>query len=291
MPEVETLKLGLQEYIVGKKITGVNVIDRSLFSGDEKNVIGATIKNIRRYAKGMVIDLDNKYSFAIHIKLTGQLIFRDKKTKDLPVLKPVPLPVPNKFTRVIIALGDRGEGLGDSYLYFQEVRGFAWMKLLKTSEVGELPFFKSLGPEFIPSPGSGAPKLTLEVFEKIISRSSLPIKALIMDQKRIGGIGNIYANDSCFDACIDPRRSAKTLTKDEGECLFDSILNVLKEGLRYKGSSELNYVNVLGQTGEYQKHMLVYGRKGKKCIRNDSGMVEKIYLAGRGTFFCAECQI
>lgn len=285
LPEVETLKLGLQKYVVGKKIEEVNVLDSKLLTGNPKDIIGSRITEVKRYAKGIVLELDNKYSIAFHIKLTGQLIFRDEKTKDLEVLKPSPSKVPNKFTRVDIVLSS------NSHLYFQEVRGFAWMKILKLQDIKSLPFFKSLGPEPIPSPGSGTTLLTEEIFKKIVLKSNLPIKVLLMDQQKIGGIGNIYANDACFDAKIDPRRRAKSLALLETKTLFESILKVLENGIKYKGSSELNFVDVLGQKGQYQNHFLVYGRKNKPCRREDGGIIQKIYLAGRGTFFCSNCQV
>ncbi len=285
LPEVETLKLGLQKYIKGKKIIDVRVIDPKLLSGDPKRVIGATVKDIRRYAKGIVIELSNNIVIAFHIKLTGQLIYRDESNKDLEVLKPTPSTVPNKFTRVDLVLSE------NSHLYFQEVRGFAWMKILDSKDLKELPFFKTLGPEPIPSPGSGTPLLTSEIFDAIVKKSNLPIKALLMEQTKIGGIGNIYANDGCFDAKIDPRRKAKELSDKEIKTLFESILRVLENGMRYRGSSELNFVDVLGQKGEYQNHFLVYGRKNKPCTRSDGGIVEKVYLAGRGTFYCTNCQV
>jgi formamidopyrimidine-DNA glycosylase len=284
LPEVETLKLGLQKYVKGKKIVEVKVIDPKLLSGDPKNIIGATIKEVKRYAKGLVLELDNGYCIAFHIKLTGQLIFRDENTRDLEVLKPTPSKVPNKFTRVDIVLNS------NSHLYFQEVRGFAWMKILPLKDLKELPFFKTLGPEPFPSPGSDTPTLTLPMFEKIIESSKLPIKVLLMEQTKIGGVGNIYANDACFEAKIDPRRKAKSLNKNETKSLFESLLKVLERGMKYRGSSELNFVDVLGQKGEYQNHFLIYGRKGKPCLRDDGGVIQKIYLGGRGTFFCDVCQ-
>lgn len=241
LPEVETIKLGLQKYVVGKTIESVEVLDSKLLTGNPKLVVGSRVLDVRRYAKGIVIDLSNHYSIAFHIKLTGQLIFRDEKTRDLEVMKPTPAKVPNKFTRVILRLSSNSE------LYFQEVRGFAWMKIIKTDELKTLPFFKTLGPEPIPSPGSGAPLLTLPLFENIVKKSKLPIKVLLMEQKKIGGIGNIYANDSCFDAKIGPRRKANTLTDKEIKTLFDSILKVLEKAFEYRGSSELNFVDVLGQ--------------------------------------------
>ncbi len=284
LPEVETLKIGLQKYVVGKTITNMVVIDSKLLTGDPKSVVGAEVKDVKRYAKGIVLELSNKSAIAFHIKLTGQLIYRDPSNKDLEVLKPTPSTVPNKFTRVDIILNK------DSHLYFQEVRGFAWMKIMPLTEIKELSFFKSLGPEPFPSPGSGTPRLTLEIFTEIVKKSNLPIKALLMEQTKIGGIGNIYANDGCFEAKIDPRRKAKELSDQEIKVLFDSVLKVLENGMKYRGSSELNFVDVLGQKGEYQNHFLVYGRKNKLCTRDDGGIVEKVYLAGRGTFYCVKCQ-
>ena len=199
-------------------------------------------------------------------------------------MKPTPSTVPNKFTRVDIVLNK------DSHLYFQEVRGFAWMKILKLEDLKNLPFFKSLGPEPLPSPGSETPKLTLEMFSEIVKKSNLPIKVLLMEQTKIGGIGNIYANDGCFEAKIDPRRKAKELSDGEIKTLFESLLKVLEKAMKYRGSSELNFVDVLGQKGEYQNHFLVYGRKNKPCTRADGGVVQKLYLGGRGTFFCTVCQ-
>ena len=297
LPEVETLKLGLQKYVVGKTITDVNVIDSTLLTGDVKDIIGAKVIDAKRYAKGIVLVLSNGNVAAFHIKLTGQLIFRDKSNKDIEVLKPSPSLVPNKFTRVVIELSDspirqaQGGNKEISFLYFQEVRGFAWMKILPLKDLKELPFFKTLGPEPIPSPGSDTPLLTYKLFESIVIKSNLPIKSLLMEQKKIGGIGNIYANDACFDAEIDPRRKSKTLSKKEIKTLFASILKVLEKGIRYRGSSELNFVDILGQKGEYQNHFLIYGRKNKPCRREDGGVVEKVYLGGRGTFYCTKCQI
>ena len=284
LPEVETLKLGLQKYVIDKKITDVAVIDAKLLTGDIKAIIGAKIIDIKRYAKGIVVELSNGNCIAFHIKLTGQLIYRDATNRNLEVMKPTPSKVPNKFTRVDIILDKT------SHLYFQEVRGFAWMKILPQNELKALPFFKTLGPEPFPSPGSDTPLLTLPLFEKIVSNSNLPIKALLMEQTKIGGIGNIYANDGCFEAKIDPRRKAKTLDDKEIKALYDALLEVLQKAMKYRGSSELNFVDVLGQKGEYQNHFLIYGRKNKPCLREDGGVVQKIYLGGRGTFFCETCQ-
>ena len=110
-----------------------------------------------------------------------------------------------------------------------------------------------------------------------------------MDQKKIGGIGNIYANDALWLAKIDPRRSAKSLSLSEQSKLYNAILEVLKKGLAHGGASELNYVNALGQEGGYQRYFLAYAQDGKPCQRCH-GIMKKIFLGGRGTYFCDNCQ-
>lgn len=276
LPEVETIRKGLEHYLAGHKILDVEVRVPKLFEGEQKNVIGSKVKGVRRFGKGLVIDLSNGNSLAIHIKLTGQLIYRDEKTKNIEVSKQKVGTVPNKFTHVVFTL-DKG-----AYLYYNDLRRFGWIKIVPTNEVQNLPFFKSMGPEPFKD-------LTLEYFRKVLSSSNLAVKPLIMDQKRIGGIGNIYANDALYLAKIDPKRPAKTLSSLEQKKLFDAVHKVMEKGMKYGGSSELTYVNVLGQEGEYQRHTLVYGRTGDICER-DGGRIKKYFLGGRGTYWCEKCQ-
>ena len=131
--------------------------------------------------------------------------------------------------------------------------------------------------------------LTLTKFKEILAKSGSPVKAVIMDQQKMGGVGNIYANDSLNLAKIDPRKPAKKLSSGEMKKLFDSLLEILKRGLRYGGASELSFVNALGLEGGYQEHFLAYGREGEKCF-NCEGTIEKISLGGRGTYVCEKCQ-
>lgn len=276
LPEVETVKLGLQKYLKGHKFTDIEILSKGILEGDPAEIIGAKVVEIHRFGKGLVIDLDNKKSLAIHIKLTGQIIYRDKETAKVPVSPQKVKTLPNNATRIIFRL-DR-----DAILYFNDLRKFAWIRIVPTEKVGEMPFFKNMGPEPFKD-------LTEEKFEKIISGSKIVIKPLIMDQTRIGGIGNIYANDALFLAKIDPRRRANTLTPAEIKLLYKSILSVMEKSLKYGGASELNFVNVMGQEGEYQMHSLVYGKKGQKCPVCGSE-IKKIFLGGRGTFFCEKCQ-
>ena len=290
---METIRLGLKKYVVGHKITDVELINPKVFSGDPKNIIGAKITDARRFGKGLIIDLSNNYSLAIHVKLTGQLVYRDPKTAKIPVSKAKVGTIPNKFTHVVFTLDKNAK------LYYNDQRRFGWIKVIPTDEVLDLPYFKGIGPE--PSVASSFAKaskdkkamdgkpLTFEMFENVVSKSKIQIKPLLMDQKKIGGIGNIYANDALFLAGIDPRRKGHSLSLTETKKLYKAIHTVMERGFKYGGASELSFVNVLGQEGEYQRHSLVYGKKGKDCP-NGNGKIQKIYIGGRGTFFCEACQ-
>lgn len=278
LPEVETIRRGLEHYLVGHKVISIDVKVPKLFDGDPKDVIGGKVKKVRRFGKGLVIDLSNGYSLAIHIKLTGQLVYdgpdvpKDRKLSKTKVGDSLPA----RFTHVVFKLDK------SSALYYNDQRRFGWIKVVETSKVGDMPYFKGMGPEPFKD-------LTLEHFRKVISSSGVAIKPLIMDQKRVGGIGNIYANDALYFAKIDPKRPAKTLKESEIKSLYQGVHKVMEKGMKYGGSSELNYVNVLGQEGEYQNHTLAYGRQGDICDR-DGGRFKKFYLGGRGTYFCEKCQ-
>lgn len=292
LPEVETIRKGLEKYVVGHKIEDIEIRLPKMFSGSAKQIIGAKIIAARRFGKGLVIDLSNGYSLAIHVKLTGQLIYRDPEVSKVSrVSKGKVGTVPNNFTHVVFVLDKNAK------LYYNDQRRFGWIKVVKTEKIGDLSYFKGIGPEPLirrmPNvskvSGVSKGKLTLEKFEKIVSGSKIVIKLLLMDQKKIGGIGNIYANDALFLAGIDPRRKGHSLSEEEIKKLYRAIHTVMERGFKYGGASELTFVNVLGQEGEYQRHSLVYGKKGHKCSVCGA-KIEKIFLGGRGTFFCEACQ-
>lgn len=278
LPEVETLKLGLQKYLVGHIIESVELRLKKQFQGDVTDVEGAKVIGVRRFGKGLVIDLSNKFSLAIHIKLTGQLIYRGKdepKTIDVDMTR-VGKTLPNNWTHIIFHL-DTG-----ATLFYNDIRQFGWIKVVPTDKVGGLPFFKELGPEFLSNLGE-------QEFAQILGKSKTAIKPLIMDQQKMAGLGNIYANDALYLAKINPKRPANSLSSEEIKNFYKAILTVLKKGLESGGASELTFVNVLGEKGGYQEHSLVYAHQGQKCSR-DGHIIEKISLGGRGTYFCPECQ-
>lgn len=278
LPEVETIRGQLERFLVGHEVLGIDVKSRKIFSEGEKNLVGGKIKKVRRFGKVTVIDLDNGYSVATHIKLTGQFVYRGpnlKAPKDLS--RKIAGGVPGSHTHVIFSF-DKG-----GHLFYNDIRRFGWMKVVKTVEVENIPFIKKLGPE----PFAG---LTLAKFREIISKTKRPIKIVIMDQEKMGGVGNIYATDALWLSKINPKRPANSLKNEEQKNLYNAILKVLKKGIEMGGASELAYVTPDGGEGGYQKHFLAYAQDGKLCTRCKREKLKKYFLGGRGTYFCPNCQ-
>jgi formamidopyrimidine-DNA glycosylase len=295
LPEVETIKLGLQKYLVGHLIQDVEVRLPKQLRGDYKKIIGGKIIGARRFGKGLVIDLDNGFSLAIHVKMTGQLLYSSnagpagRHPRSTSSASPAgahrgtPTPVtrsevdlPDAYTHLVFIL-DNG-----AILYYRDMRQFGWVAILPTSDVLDLPFFKSLGKEPLKD-------LTFSDFQALLQKYKTPIKLLIMDQTKIAGVGNIYANDALYLAKIHPKRQASSLSIKEQKVLFAAIEKVLQKGIEVGGASEWHYVDVLGGRGKYQDFFLVYRKNGKPCQRCGT-IIEKIKLGGRGTFFCPVCQ-
>lgn len=280
LPEVESIKLQLQKYLVGHKIEDVlrNIHATKIFSGNPHDVIGARVKDVRRFAKVLSIDLSNGYSMVIHIKLTGQLIYRGPNLKNYPsISKKVTGGIGGVHTHIKFNLDKNGT------LYYNDLRRFGWIKIVKTKDVETSDFIGKLGPE----PFKG---LSFKVFKDIVSKFSRPIKVVLMDQEKIGGVGNIYANDALWLAKIDPKRPSSSLNLQEQKSLYKAVHEVLKEGIKYGGSSELSYVRPDGTEGKYQRHTLAYGKEGTLCHRCKKEKFEKYFLSGRGTYVCPTCQ-
>jgi formamidopyrimidine-DNA glycosylase len=278
LPEVETMRLQLKKYLVGHKIVSVGVVNRKTFQGDEKKIIGGKVIGTRRFGKVSVIDLDNGYSILTHVKLTGQYIYRGPNLKNPSKLSSKVIGgIPGPHTLVIFNLDRGGE------LYYNDVRRFGWIRIEKTEDVEKEKFIVKLGPEPFKD-------LTLEIFKSILLKSGRPIKIVLMDQEKMGGVGNIYANDALWLAKINPKTPAKSLMSAEVKMLYDAVLTVLKAGLKYGGASELAFVTPDGAEGEYQKHTLAYGREGEPCERCHRATIKKYFLGGRGTYYCPVCQ-
>lgn len=279
LPEVESIKLQLQKFIVGHKLTEVEVRWPKIFIGDKREILDTKILDIRRFGKVLVVDLDNDFSLVIQIKLTGQLIYRGPNLQKARNLSEKVLGgLGGKHTHVIFKL-DKG-----GILYYNDVRKFGRIMVAKTDKLkDESKFLSKLGAEFLSD-------MTKDKFSEILRKSSQAIKVLLMDQTKMAGAGNIYANDALWLAKINPKRKANILKGSEVENLFNAIEDVLRKGIKKGGASELAYVTPDGGEGKYQEHTLVYGRENEPCKNNCGEKIKKIRLGGRGTYFCPVCQ-
>ena len=212
-------------------------------------------------------------SLLIHLKLTGQLVFSSKlKVKSSKFAGGLP----NKFTHLIFNFTE------GSKLYFNDLRKFGWARLTDDRGVNEV--VEAHGPEPL------SKEFTLAYFASILKKyPDRKIKQILLDQKLIGGIGNIYCDEACFCAKVLPMRPAKKFKPAENKKLFDCVNQVIKFAIAKKGTSADTYVRLNGQSGGMEPYLKVYGRSGQKC-RRCGGVVQRIKLNGRGTHFCPGCQ-
>lgn len=283
LPEVETVKRGLEKLIVGKTVKKVNHDTPKSFPNPPKSVeeflIGSKITAIRRRAKVLLIDLSTDYTMMVHLKMTGQLVFvgNERFGAGHPNESLVSS-LPDKSTRVTIEFGDR------SHLYFNDQRKFGWVKLLSTVAISEEPFMQKVGPEPLED------AFTPEVFiARVRRRKGTSIKAAILDQTVLAGIGNIYADEGLWGAEIHPASVVADVSDEQLTRLHNELIYVLSLSIEKGGSTDKNYVNAEGKKGSYIDFARVFRREGLDCPRC-SAVIEKSRVAGRGTHTCPECQ-
>lgn len=283
LPEVETVRAGLARLIVGKKITTVLHDWPKSFPNAPEDVeqflIGAEIIAVKRRAKVLLIELSTNYSLVIHLKMTGQMVFVGKQRfgaghpNDSLIHE-----LPDKSTRVTFKFTD------GTRLYFNDQRKFGWVRLLPTAEVPNIDFMKRVGPEPL-----GADFTPTEFSERIKKRPNTTIKAALLDQSVIAGVGNIYADESLWGAKIHPATRVINISDRKLNTLFIEIRTVLELAIEKGGSSDKNYINAEGKKGSYLSFARVFRREGLACPRCGS-TVEKSRVAGRGTHTCPKCQ-
>ena len=284
LPEVETVRRGLNKLIIDRKIKTVNHDNFKSFPNNLNDVnlflVGSIIICVRRRAKVLMIDLSTNYTLVIHLKMTGQIVFVDSVSRfgaghpsDSLVDK-----LPDKSTRVIFEFTD------GSHLYFNDQRKFGWVKLIPTLEVSNIDFMKKVGPEPLES------DFTVEEFTgRFKRRPRTTIKAALLDQTVVAGVGNIYADESLWGAKIHPNRLVNTITKSEFKKLYTEVRAVMNLSIEKGGSTNRNYVNAEGKKGSYMDFAKVFRREGLDCPRCETKII-KIRVAGRGTHICPKCQ-
>jgi formamidopyrimidine-DNA glycosylase len=284
LPEVETVRIGLSELLPGRTIAAVDFDWPKSFPNAEADVqqfmIGAKVEKIARRAKVLLIELSSKYTLVIHLKMTGQLVFVGKQRFGAghPTASLVG-ELPDKSTRVTIKFSD------GSQLFFNDQRKFGWMRLLPTAEVVNLDFFQKVGPEPL------AADFTWQQFaERLSRRQKSNVKAALLDQTVIAGVGNIYADESLWGAKIHPLTLVKDLSDAQLRTLYEELVFVLKLAIEKGGSTDRNYVNAKGKKGSYLTFARVFRREGQLCPRCGTTII-KTRVAGRGTHLCPTCQL
>ncbi len=282
LPEIETIKLELNQLLINKKIKSVGIklpkqvkTPRNKFL---KIVQGSKIKNIKRRAKILIFDLNNGYHIIFHLKMTGQLIYRDKNGKlsgDGYPIKQDLTDLPNKYSHMIFSFSD------GSHLFFNDLRQFGWVKLIDDKGLKEIN--SSYGPEPLNK------NFTFDKFKIIFKDKKSAIKPLLMEQKVIAGIGNIYAQEACFCAGISPMRPANKISEAELKKLYNCLQKILKLAILKKGASVDTYVDAFGHKGKMVPFLKVYGRAGQKCKRCGN-KIRLIKQKQRTTYYCPKCQ-
>jgi formamidopyrimidine-DNA glycosylase len=286
LPEVETIRAGLQQLLPGLKVKYVSSDHEKSFPNTEADVnaflINAEVVGVRRRAKVLLIDLSSEYTLVTHLKMTGQMVYVISKGQGRFGAghpgKSLVGQLPDRSTRVSIEFED------GSKLFFNDQRKFGWMRLMPTIEVENLDFFKKVGPEPL------AADFTAKQFvDRLQRRKNTNIKAALLDQTVVAGIGNIYADESLWGAKIYPGTLVKNVSTPKLKTLFKEVQYVLRLSIEKGGSTDKNYVNAEGRRGSYLDFARVFRRQNQPCPRCGT-TIKKTRLAGRGTHFCPLCQ-
>ena len=270
MPEVEIIRRYLDTQVAGKKIISLTILLPRMIKwpdveGFRALVTGRTIKSMNRRGKYLLMELDNASKVVFHLRMTGRLVYEPAgETSD-------------HHARVIFHLQD-----GASLVY-GDTRTLGTIHGLKPQELGMLKGLAEMGPEPLSA------EFTAEYLYRTASRRKVAIKSFLLNQKYIGGIGNIYADEALFLAGIHPLRPANSLTQTECGKLWESVNKVIADGIADGGTTFRDYQNGEGGKGSHQEHLYVYGRKGEQC-RICGALLERITVGGRGTHFCPHCQ-
>lgn len=278
LPEVETIKRGLSECVMRRKIVRVRVLCEKSFIGAVADCEGAMVVEMRRFGKALVLGLSNGFSLMIHLRMTGQLIFRsfEQNFAGGHPSESFVAELPNKQTRVILEFEN-------GVLYFNDQRKFGFIKVLATNAVEQDAFIQKLAPE----PWVMEPE---EFYKRLQRHGKSAVKAVILDQTVVCGLGNIYADEALFAAKIHPERKAGSLSLSEAAGLLQAACEAMDRSIASGGSTMATYVKADGTRGDYlELFAQVFRREGKPCVRCGTE-IQKIRVAGRGTHICPNCQ-
>lgn len=270
LPEVETVVRSLAKTLTGRVIRDVEVLHKPSVSGSPSKpqfVKGKRVLSVHRRGKFIRIDLEDSTAMAIHLRMTGWLGVIPTGAKD---------PRNDPYVRVRYPLDD-----GKETLIFRDVRTFGRVWCGARDMVESMKALARLGPEPLIIKAD-------EFAERLKSRSGR-LKPLLLNQEFLAGVGNIYADESLFRAGLHPLALSTQLKTAKAHALHAAIQEVLAEAIQAGGSSVENFLNPDGEPGWFQQKLRAYGREGEKCMRCD-GIIQRIVLGQRGTWFCPKCQ-
>lgn len=285
LPEVTVIVNSLNKVLKGLALKSVETDwPRKFYWGkfSAKDIAGSKVKGLRRLGKVVIIELD-KVTVVIHLKLTGQLIYQDKKTRiqgGHPI-PPLNLPVPNKTTRATFEFTNGG------HLYFNDIRKFGWIKVVGSDEES---IGKAIGAELGPDPMKMKPGEFIKRIKAIKDRRpQIRIKKLLMEQTFISGVGNIYSDEALWRAKVNPKRFLGSLSDSELKAIFKGLIDSFDLAIEKGGSSANSFVDGRGEKGLYLTFANAYHMTGKPCKRCKTPIVRE-KLDGRSAHYCPKCQ-
>jgi formamidopyrimidine-DNA glycosylase len=268
LPEVETVARGLDEQLSGCTVTGADVHwERSIGAPDPvtfaEHLVGQTVTGVGRRGKWIVIQLDSGHTLLVHLRMTGQLLLEPAGSPD------------GDYTRVVLHLDD------ERRLRFSDMRKFG--RLILTKDISDV--LGDLGPEPL------GDDFTVERFQEMLAQHRGRIKSLLLDQRFLAGLGNIYVNEALWQARIHPLRPANSLSPAETRRLYDAIRAVLRAAIKEGGTTldNGNFRQTNGEAGEFGSRLQIYDREGEPC-ECCGAPIERITVGQRGTYFCPCCQ-
>jgi formamidopyrimidine-DNA glycosylase len=271
LPEVETIKNDLRSLVVGRRVEEARVLHPPLvrypsIAAFEDGLRGQCFEAVDRVAKYLLIRLSSGDTFAVQLIITGQLLL---------VAPAAPV---RKSTRLVLELDDGQQ------LRLADSSRLAKVYLLRPDDVRDILPLNELGPEVI------SDELTFDLFAQLVGNRKRQIKAVLLDQRIVSGLGNIYTDESLFAARIHPLRLASSLTQEELARLYTEARRIVNEAIRLRGTTTRSYLDVLGRKGGYQERLQVFARSGKPCPGDCGGTVIRVWMAGRDTYLCPACQ-
>lgn len=270
MPEVEMVRRTLVDKVAGRTIKEVEFLLARLVKWPSPGEFQAVLTNrkivtLTRRGKYLLFHLDDRQVLVIHLRMTGRLQYiRPGMEMD-------------KFTRIIFKL-DNGD-----LLIYADTRTLGTLYLMPMDELWRISGLATMGPEPL------TPEFTLDYLKNLLKKHHGKIKAILLNQKYIGGLGNIYVDESMAIAGIHPERIASSLNESENEKLYHAINKVIADGIEHGGTTFRDYRDGIGRSGSHQHHLIVYGRKGEPCLTCGMPIVWK-EVSGRGSHFCPNCQ-